>query len=88
MSPDERLIVTGTSARRGKQSGVLGFFDTENFEQVAQIGVSQSSVIRTAWPGAINQIIATSGDGDSHVFFDTEFSQKGALQCIVKAPRK
>ncbi|XP_072959988.1 uncharacterized protein [Typha angustifolia] len=92
-SPDEQLILTGTSVEKESTSGgLLCFFDRRKLELVSRVGISPTySVIRCLWHPKINQVFATVGDkkeGGIHVLYDPSVSQRGALVCVGRAPRK
>ncbi|CAK9191290.1 unnamed protein product [Sphagnum jensenii] len=92
-SPDERLILTGTSTEKeGNAGGLLVFFDKERLELVCRVGVSANhSVVCSVWHPRLNQILATTGDkkeGTTHVLYDPAISERGALVCVARAPRK
>ncbi|GLJ05291.1 hypothetical protein SUGI_0015510 [Cryptomeria japonica] len=92
-SPDERLIFTGTSIERDSDCGsLLCFYDKQKLELVSRIGVSPThSVIRCAWHPRLNQVFATTGDkkeGGTHILYDPALSERGALVCVARAPRK
>ncbi|EER91514.1 hypothetical protein BDA96_01G241700 [Sorghum bicolor] len=92
-SPDEQLIFTGTSIEKdGDNGGLLCFFDRKKLELVSRVGISpQYSVIRCLWHPRINQVFATVGDkkeGGTHILYDPSISQRGALVCVGRAPRK
>ncbi|KAF7818481.1 WD repeat-containing protein 70 [Senna tora] len=92
-SPDEQLFFTGTSVERGSSSGgLLCFYDRVNLELVSRVGISPTcSVVQCAWHPKLNQIFATVGDksqGGTHVLYDPTLSERGALVCVARAPRK
>ncbi|KAL5223530.1 hypothetical protein ABZP36_010169 [Zizania latifolia] len=92
-SPDEQLIFTGTSIEKdGENGGLLCFFDRRKLELVSRVGISpQYSVIRCLWHPRINQVFATVGDkkeGGTHILYDPSISQRGAIVCVGRAPRK
>ncbi|CAL4925330.1 unnamed protein product [Urochloa decumbens] len=92
-SPDEQLIFTGTSIEKdGDNGGLLCFFDRKRLELVSRVGISPNySVIRCLWHPRINQVFATVGDkkeGGTHILYDPSISQRGALVCVGRAPRK
>eukprot|EP00271_Cylindrocystis_brebissonii_P004926 TRINITY_DN16869_c0_g1_i2.p1 TRINITY_DN16869_c0_g1~~TRINITY_DN16869_c0_g1_i2.p1 ORF type:complete len:815 (-),score=192.18 TRINITY_DN16869_c0_g1_i2:440-2884(-) len=90
-SPDERLLVTGTSAEQGTSGGQLVFFDKDRLELVRRTGVHERSVVKVLWHPRLNQIFATSGDkkeGATHILYDPALSERGALSCVARAPRK
>ncbi|KAL1350151.1 hypothetical protein HN51_014301 [Arachis hypogaea] len=92
-SPGENLFFTGTSVERESTvGGLLCFFDRANLELVSRVGISPScSVVRCCWHPKLNQIFATVGDknqGGTHILYDPTISERGALVCVARAPRK
>ncbi|KAF9430674.1 hypothetical protein BGZ94_005104 [Podila epigama] len=87
-SPDERLILTGTSVKKNEGYGKIVMMNSSNLEIVRTVSVSQSSVVRVLWHEKLNQIIAGSADGSARVYYDPEVSKKGALLCASRAPKK
>ena len=61
-SPDERLILTGTSADRGGKGGAVVFIDRDSFEVVHRIAMP-SSVVGLHWHDRLNQIFVGTGEG-------------------------
>ncbi|KAI4350301.1 hypothetical protein L6164_004769 [Bauhinia variegata] len=92
-SPDEQLFLTGTSVEKESPvGGLLCFFDRVNLELVSRVGISPTcSVVQCAWHPKLNQIFATIGDksqGGTHILYDPTLSERGALVCVGRAPRK
>lgn len=103
-SPDERLILTGTSCPKGKGFGKLVMLDRDTLEIRESIGtfkmivynltlilyidVNQSSVLKVLWHPRINQIITGSADGTVSVYYSPTHSHRGAKLCVVKAAKK
>ncbi|XP_050206679.1 uncharacterized protein LOC126656207 [Mercurialis annua] len=92
-SPDEQLFLTGTSIERDSTTGgLLCFYDRVKLELVSRVGISPTgSVVQCAWHPKLNQIFATTGDksqGGTHILYDPSISEKGALVCVARAPRK
>ncbi|KAK7378529.1 hypothetical protein VNO80_03972 [Phaseolus coccineus] len=92
-SPDEQLFLTGTSVERESTTGgLLCFFDRVNLELVSRVGISSTcSVVQCYWHPKLNQILATTGDksqGGTHILYDPTLSERGALVCVARAPRK
>ncbi|KAM3376472.1 WD repeat-containing protein 70 [Capsicum galapagoense] len=92
-SPDELLFITGTSVEKdGTTGGMLSFFDRGKLELVSRVGISPTySVVQCAWHPRLNQIFATVGDkheGGTHILYDPTLSERGALVCVARAPRK
>jgi WD40 repeat protein len=87
-SPDQRLIATGCSVRRGSgMRGTITVFDSINLTRIADpIPVTESSVVSLSWPSALDQIIAGNADGSVNILFNPVVSQKGALLPLTKTP--
>lgn len=92
-SPDEQLFLTGTSVERDSTTGgLLWFFDRAKLELVSRVGISPTcSVVQCTWHPKLNQILASVGDknqGGTHILYDPTLSERGALVCVARAPRK
>ncbi|XP_030423688.1 WD repeat-containing protein 70 isoform X1 [Gopherus evgoodei] len=87
-SPDDKLIVTGTSIKKGGGNGKLIFFERETFQKVYEIEVTDASVVRCLWHPKLNQIMVGTGNGLAKVYYDPVKSQRGAKLCVVKTKRK
>uniref|UniRef100_A0A8B9HM48 WD repeat-containing protein 70 n=1 Tax=Astyanax mexicanus TaxID=7994 RepID=A0A8B9HM48_ASTMX len=87
-SPDDKLLVTGTSVKRDEGNGKLVFFDRESFKKVYEIEVASASVVRCLWHPKLNQIMVGTGNGLAKVYYDPVKSQRGAKLCVVKNKRK
>ncbi|XP_047660485.1 WD repeat-containing protein 70 isoform X1 [Tachysurus fulvidraco] len=87
-SPDDKLLVTGTSVKRDQGNGKLVFFDRESFKKVYEIEVASTSVVRCLWHPKLNQIMVGTGSGLAKVYYDPVKSQRGAKLCVVKSNRK
>lgn len=57
-SPDEQLILTGTSVERESTTGgLLCFYDRSKLELVSRVGISPTcSVVQCAWHPKLNQV--------------------------------
>ncbi|PRP75834.1 WD repeat-containing protein 70-like [Planoprotostelium fungivorum] len=87
-SPDDNLIMTGTSVKKGNGTGLLVFYDRKTLSRVKQIGISQgASVASILWHPKINQLVVGTSESQVHVLYDPTLSTKGALLSVVKAPR-
>lgn len=87
-SPDDKLIVTGTSVQRGCGSGKLVFLERRTFQRVYEIHITDASVVRCLWHPKLNQIMVGTGNGLAKVYYDPNKSQRGAKLCVVKTQRK
>ncbi|XP_020780816.1 WD repeat-containing protein 70 [Boleophthalmus pectinirostris] len=87
-SPDDKLLVTGTSVKKDEGNGKLVFFDRNTFEKVYQIDVTNASVVRCLWHPKLNQIMVGTGNGVVKVYYDPVKSYRGAKLCLAKTKRK
>lgn len=87
-SPDDSMVITGESVRKGCTTGKLHFFSTDSFHKVNEIEVTNSHVIRMMWHPKLNQIFIGCGDGTIKVYYDNQRSLRGATLCAYKKRRK
>ncbi|KAK2819158.1 hypothetical protein Q5P01_024719 [Channa striata] len=87
-SPDDKLLVTGTSVKKDEGNGKLVFFDRASFQRVYEIEVTNASVVRCLWHPKLNQIMVGTGNGLAKVYYDPVKSHRGAMLCVVKNKRK
>lgn len=87
-SPDDKLLVTGTSVKKDEGNGKLVFFDRISFQRVYEIDVTNASVVRCLWHPKLNQIMVGTGNGLVKVYYDPVKSHRGAKLCVVKSKRK
>eukprot|EP00899_Mesostigma_viride_P025428 jgi/Mesvir1/606/Mv02040-RA.2 len=91
-SPGERLIAVPASADKSKdEGGALVLFDRDSLSFVRRVGFSEGSAVCASWHAGINQIfvgVGTKKYGATHVLYDPTCSQRGALLCMARAPRK
>jgi len=83
-SPDDRMLLTGTSMEKGETAGKLIFFNKDTFEKAFEMEIGNSHVIKAAWHPKLNQILVGSGDGVVRVYYDPTKSRRGAKLCMVK----
>uniref|UniRef100_UPI0037E7F362 WD repeat-containing protein 70 n=1 Tax=Semicossyphus pulcher TaxID=241346 RepID=UPI0037E7F362 len=87
-SPDDKLLVTGTSVKKDEGNGKLVFYDRASFQRVYEIEVTNASVVRCLWHPKLNQIMVGTGNGLGKVYYDPVKSHRGAKLCVVKSQRK
>ncbi|XP_059395033.1 WD repeat-containing protein 70 [Carassius carassius] len=87
-SPDDKLLLTGTSVKKDEGNGKLLFFERESLQKVYEIEVGDTSVVRCLWHPKLNQIMVGTGSGLAKVYYDPIKSQRGAMLCVVKSKRK
>ncbi|XP_072948241.1 gastrulation defective protein 1 homolog [Epargyreus clarus] len=87
-SPDDGIVYTGVSLERNQDVGKLIFYNTSTFEQVSEIGVTKSHVIKAVWHAKLNQLFVGCGNGVVKCYYDNKRSLRGAKLCIVKTSRK
>lgn len=89
-SPDERLIMTAVCGESAEDEGGLVMFDRQRMEFVRRIGMP-GSVSSFVWHSQLNQVLVGAGGrkhGTAHMLYSPVFSEKGALRCVGRAPRK
>ncbi|XP_073686307.1 WD repeat-containing protein 70-like [Garra rufa] len=87
-SPDDKLLLTGTSVKKDEGNGKLLFYERESLQKVYEIEVADASVVRCLWHPKLNQIMVGTGNGLAKVYYDPVKSQRGAMLCVVKSMRK
>ncbi|XP_070562927.1 WD repeat-containing protein 70-like [Ptychodera flava] len=87
-SPDDRMVITGTSVKKNEGQGKLVFYSRDTLEKVAILPVAESSVVRCLWHPKLNQIMVGCGNGETKVYYNPEKSHNGALLCATKKKRK
>ncbi|KAF5289653.1 hypothetical protein FQR65_LT11770 [Abscondita terminalis] len=87
-SPDDKLIVTGTSVNKDDTSGKLLFYDSVNFELVRSVDVANSHVIKVLWHTKLNQIFTGVGNGVVKCYYDEKRSMRGVTLCTTKLHRR
>ncbi len=90
-SPDEQLLVTGTSAKSKQdgQGGKLLFLNKTTLAPVRSVDVGSGiSVCKVLWHPRINQILAGCSDGKVRVFWDDAVSVRGAILCQSKVTKR
>lgn len=87
-SPDDSIVVTGHSVRPKEQGGHLMFYNTNTFELLEKVKVSETHSIKVYWHPKLKQLFAGCGDGTVKVFYDKVNSQRGAMLCASKAHTK
>lgn len=87
-SPDDKLLVTGTSVKKDEGNGKLVFYERASFQKVYEIEVPKTSVVRCLWHPKLNQIMVGTSSGLAKVYYDPVKSHRGAKLCVVKSQRK
>lgn len=87
-SPDDSLIVTGQSMKRGESQGKLLFYNRTDLKKVKEMFVADSHVIKTLWHPKLQQIFVGAGNGIVKVYYDESRSIRGAKLCAVKTRKK
>ncbi|RKP12191.1 WD40-repeat-containing domain protein, partial [Piptocephalis cylindrospora] len=89
-SPDGTFILAGiTSKAQGKQGGGLAILETSSLETVQWLDTKDAGVIKVVWHPLINQIAMGMTDGSCRILYEpSHLSQKGAMLCAARAPRK
>ena len=85
-SPDEKIVMTGTSVKQG--SGELVFYDAATFEEFYRFSVGESSVSKILWHPKLNQIVVGCSNGKVKMYYSPTQSFNGAKLCTAKARRR
>jgi len=88
ISPNEKMLLTGTSVRQGFGHGFLVGFSTMNGEKMVETAISKSSVVALTWHHQLNQIFIGSSDGKITVLYDPEISQNGIMRSITRQEKR
>ncbi|KAK9476587.1 WD40-repeat-containing domain protein [Lipomyces japonicus] len=86
--PDERFIVTGTSATP-QSPGQVHVLDKTDLSTITTVDAPSpsSSVVRTAWHAKLNQIFASTSSGEVLALFSRELSSRGAKLVVERAAK-
>ncbi|KAJ7378457.1 WD repeat-containing protein 70 [Desmophyllum pertusum] len=87
-SPDDKMVVTGTSVKKGQGSGRLVFMERDTLRKLYEFDVIESSAVSCLWHTKLNQIVVGCGNGTTKIYFDPEKSKNGAKLCVGKVKRK
>jgi len=79
--------VLGTSSNDRDGRGELVILNRADLSVAKRIDICERGVIRTAWHAGINQILATTANGDTKALYDPELSNRGALLCAHRKAR-
>ncbi|EPZ32242.1 hypothetical protein O9G_004217 [Rozella allomycis CSF55] len=84
-SPDNKLFMTGTSAKKGSgESGRVIAYETTTGQVLNNIDLADGSVVKLYWHKRLNQIFAGSSGGSVAALYDKERSHKGVLCCVKR----
>jgi len=90
ISPNEKVVLTGTSVRKGYGYGQVVAFSTIDGSKVDSVPISQTSVISVVWHHALNQIFVGSADASIVALYDPTSSKGGSgiLKCIERQEKR
>jgi WD repeat-containing protein 70 len=92
-SPDAKVLCVGVARREQTQdSGALHFYDisgpNETVSPLFSIDLLSVGVVLVKWHSKINQIFVGCSNGQTIIFYDERFSNKGAVTAAAKAGRR
>ncbi|XP_042016144.1 WD repeat-containing protein 70-like [Salvia splendens] len=100
-SPNKELFLTGTSVEKNNTTGVCYVFTTEQkWNCLQQLCHHALSILRFENPKTSDFILVTENPiagfisyylrngGGTHILYDPTISERGALVCVARAPRK
>lgn len=88
VSPDEKMLLTGTSVRKGFAYGMMMGFDVVTGDAVCQTAISKDSVISVNWHPSLNQIIVGSADSNIRILYDPTLSHRGITTSLTKLEKR
>lgn len=87
-SPNNQLVVTGTSMERGEKSGSLFMFNRNTWKLEHCMPVGESHVVSLYWHPRLNQICVGGGDGKIRILYDPARSHNGAVLAAGKRKKR
>lgn len=81
-SPDDKLILLGTSGSNKTDPGDLQVLDADSLAKKATIKVEDGAVVRCRWHPKINHIAYTTSNGNLFIAFDKKRSVGGLVNTI------
>jgi WD40 repeat protein len=87
LSPDESIIITGTSVKKGHENSSMVFYSTYNYEKIKELKICRNSLTSIVWNRKLNQIALGSTDGICRMYFNPELSNNGIVNTIYKKAR-
>lgn len=87
-SPDDRLVFTGVSLKKGEDIGYLKFYNRDTFTLEGEMKVAPASVVRSLWHPKLNQLIVSTSSGIVKTYYDAALSERGAKLCAVKTKKR
>lgn len=88
ISPDGKVIITGTSVRKNYGQSMLKGYSVASGETVCEVPMGTVSAIHSYWHSALNQIFVGMADGKIQVLYDPSLSKGGVLKCISKQEKR
>ncbi|KAG7157714.1 WD repeat-containing protein 70-like [Homarus americanus] len=87
-SPNDQIVVTGTSLNRGETSGKLMMYNRNTWEVVRELHVGPSHVVKIIWHPRLNQIMLGCGDGKVRLLYEPKVSHNGAILVAGKHKKR
>lgn len=87
-SPNDQLVVTGTSMNKGETNGRLVMFNRSTWELEHHMGIGTSHVVSLVWHPRLNQICVGCGDGKVRLLYDPTLSRNGAVLTAGKRKKR
>eukprot|EP00794_Sanderia_malayensis_P015144 gene15144-16701_t len=87
-SPNDAMVLTGTSAHKGQGNGSLVFLERTTFKKLHEIPFENTNVVSCLWHPRLNQIVTGCSNGEIKILFDPNKSKSGATLCIGKQKKK
>nr|XP_022900679.1 gastrulation defective protein 1 homolog [Onthophagus taurus] len=85
--PNDKVVVTATSAKKGEPFGHVLFYKSEGLTLLEDAKI-ESHVVKVLWHPKLNQVFAGNGTGIIKCYYDDKRSLRGATLCASKRQRK
>ncbi|KAA0187433.1 hypothetical protein HAZT_HAZT009261 [Hyalella azteca] len=87
-SPNDQLLVTGTSMNKGDKNGSLLMFNRNTWNLEHCMPVGESHIVSLFWHPRLNQICVGCGDGKIRLLYDPIRSHNGAVLAAGKRRKR
>lgn len=87
-SPNEKIVITGTSAIRNKTTGKLVAFNTMSGQLICETDICNENVVTCDWHPVLNQIYLGLSNSQIVALYSPDTSKLGILKCITKQERR
>lgn len=87
-SPNDQLVITGTSQNRGEKSGKVIMYNRSTWDVYKELELGPSHIVRLIWHPRLNQLMVGCGDGKIRILYDPKMSRNGAVLVAGKHKKR